>query len=171
MTSAEDALQSAGIPAERRVYEWRINLVYPGQTFDVAIPLDKVAGSPISQESLEAAVSEFHRRNEEARLIEARSQEPVVRGVRLLATGLVDQPAELVFEEAPLPEPISHRRVFTGEAWHDDVAVYDGDALRPGAPVVGPALVQSRFTTIVLAAGDQARMQPNGDVLIEVAPA
>ena len=41
----------------------------------------------------------------------------------------------------------------------------------PGAPVTGPALVQSRFTTIVLAAGDEARMLPNGDVLIEVAPA
>jgi N-methylhydantoinase A len=171
MTSAEDALEAAGIPAERRVYEWRINLVYPGQTFDVAIPIDKAAASPVSQESLEAAVSEFHRRNEEARLIEARSQEPVVRGVRLLATGLVDQPSELVLEEEPTPEPIGRRRVFTGEGWHDDVPVYDGDALRPGAPVAGPALVQSRFTTIVLGAGDEARMLPNGDVLIEVTPA
>ena len=116
-------------------------------------------------------MSEFHRRNEEARLIEARSQEPVVRGVRLLATGLVDQPGELVLEEAPVVEPIGRRRVFAGDAWHDDVPVYDGDALRPGTPVVGPALVQSRFTTIVLAAGDVARMQPNGDVLIEVTPA
>ena len=114
MASAEDALEAAGIPPERRVYEWRINLVYPGQTFDVAIPLEKAAGSPISQESLEAAVSEFHRRNEEARLIEARSQEPVVRGVRLLATGLVDQPAELVLDEQPArrtdrPPPRVHR--------------------------------------------------------------
>ena len=88
--------------------------MYPGQTFDVAIPIDKAAGSPISQEALEAAVSEFHRRNEEARLIEARSQEPVVRGVRLLATGLVDQPAELVLEEdrprrADRPPPCLHR--------------------------------------------------------------
>jgi hypothetical protein len=37
--------------------------------------------------------------------------------------------------------------------------------------VAGPALIQSRFTTIVLAAGDVARMLPNGDVLIEVTPA
>ena len=68
-------------------------------------------------------------------------------------------------------EPIDHRRVFTGDAWHDEVPVYDGDALRPGTPVVGPALVQSRFTTIVLASDDVARMQSNGDVLIEVTPA
>ncbi len=169
--SAQDALAAAGIPPERRVFEWRINLVYPGQTFDVAIPLDKAVGSPIGQDALEAAVSEFHRRNEEARLIEARSQEPVVRGVRLLATGLVDQPAELVLDESSVLEPIGRRRVFTGDAWHDNVPVYDGDALRPGAPVEGPALVQSRFTTIVLASDDVARMQPNGDVLIEVAPA
>ena len=171
LASAEDALQVAGIPPERRVYEWRINLVYPGQTFDVAIPIEKAPGAPIRQDALEAAVSEFHRRNEEARLIEARSQEPVVRGVRLLATGLVDQPAELVLDGAPAAEPIGRRRAFTGDAWHDEVPVYDGDALRPGTDVTGPALVQSRFTTIVLARGDSARMQPNGDVLIEVAPA
>jgi N-methylhydantoinase A/oxoprolinase/acetone carboxylase beta subunit len=171
MTSAQDALEVAGIPPERRVFEWRINLVYPGQTFDVAIPIDKADDSPISQEALEAAVSEFHRRNEEARLIEARSQEPVVRGVRLLATGLVDQPGEPVLDEAPAREPIGRRRVFAGDSWHDEVPVYDGDAMRPGPALVGPALVQSRFTTIVLAAGDEARMLPNGDVLIEVTPA
>ena len=171
LASADGALDVAGIPAERRVFEWRINMVYPGQTFDVAIPIDKAVGSPIGQDALEAAVSEFHRRNEEARLIEARSQEPVVRGIRLLATGLVDQPAALVLDESAVLEPIAHRRVFAGDAWHDDVPVYDGDALRPGAPVAGPALVQSRFTTIVLAPDDAARMLPNGDVLVEVAPA
>jgi hypothetical protein len=31
--------------------------------------------------------------------------------------------------------------------------------------------VQRRFTTIVLASDDQARMLPGGDVLVEVAPA
>jgi len=146
-----------------------LNLVFPGQTFDVAIPVDKAAGQPVSQAALEAAVGEFHRRNEEACLIEARSQEPVVRGIRLIATGLVAPPGELVLEESSGLEPISRRRVYAGEAWHDDVPVYDGDALRPGVPIVGPALVQSRFTTIVLAPGDDARMRPNGDVLVEVA--
>ena len=94
-----------------------------------------------------------------------------MRGIRLLATGLVDQPREVVLDAAPVAQPITHRRVFTGDAWHDEVPVYDGEALRPGTRVEGPALVQSRFTTIVLASGDVAGMQPNGDVLIEVAPA
>jgi hypothetical protein len=42
--------------------------------------------------------------------------------------------------------------------------------VRPGATIAGPALVQSRFTTIVLASDDEARMLPGGDVLVEVAP-
>ena len=50
------------------------------------------AGAPITPDDVAACVEEFHRRNEEARLIEARSQEPMVRGIRLVATGLVDQP-------------------------------------------------------------------------------
>ena len=170
-TAAGGALEAAGIAPARREFEWRLNMVYPGQTFDVAIPIDKVAGKPISQHALEAAVGEFHRRNEEARLIEARSQEPVVRGVRLIATGLVDQPEDVHLDEASGVEPIGQRRVYVGDAWHDRVPVFDGDAMRPGTPVVGPALIQSRFTTVVLAPGDEARVRPNGDVLIEVAPA
>ncbi len=66
---------------------------------------------------------------------------------------------------------LAYRRVYVGDAWHDRTPVYDGDAIRPGAPVVGPALIQSRFTTVVLAPGDEARVRHNGDVLIEVAPA
>jgi len=46
----------------------------------------------------------------------------------------------------------------------------DGESLRPGPPITGPALVQSKFTTIVLGGDDVATVLPNGDVLIEVAP-
>jgi hypothetical protein len=38
-----------------------------------------------------AAVAEFHLRDEGARLIEARAQEPIVRGIRLTAVGKVDE--------------------------------------------------------------------------------
>jgi N-methylhydantoinase A/oxoprolinase/acetone carboxylase beta subunit len=58
-----------------------------------------------------------------------------------------------------------------GGAWHD-AAVYDGEALRPGAAggqIVGPAVVQYPFTTLVLQPGDVATMRSNGDVLVDVA--
>ena len=69
------------------------------------------------------------------------------------------------------PNSSAGAAVHAGEAWHDDVPVYDGDAVAAGVPIVVAALVQSRFTTLVLVPGDDARMRPNGDVLVEVAPA
>ena len=169
-TAALTELAAAGVPDDRIELHWMLNLVYPGQTFDTAITVERSAGSPITAADVEASVEEFHRRNEEARLIEARSQEPMIRGIRLAATGLVDQPAVREFPPVPnAPEPIGHRRVHVGGAWHDRVPVFDGEALGPGPAIEGPAIVQSRFTTLVLRPGDIAVVQPNGDTLVEIA--
>jgi N-methylhydantoinase A len=166
---ATSELDAAGVPEERRRLEWMLNLVYPGQTFDVPIPMDRKAGTPISRAEVEVAVAEFHRRNEEARLIEARAQEPFVRGVRLIATGLVDQPNLVQLPASDTPaEPIARRRLYAGGAWHDNAPVFDGETLRPGPAIEGPAIVQSRFTTLILRPGDHAVVQPNGDVLVEL---
>jgi N-methylhydantoinase A len=169
-SAAETELFNAGLGAERLRYEWLLNMVYPGQTFDAAIPISRADGAPLTGDDVAAAVEEFHRRNEESRLIEARSQQPVIRGIRLVATGLVDQPVLAPLESATAaPTPVAYRRLYAGGGWHDNAPVYDGDTLRPGPTVSGPALLQSRFTTLVLGPGDVASTLPNGDVLVEVA--
>ena len=131
---ASEELRAAGVSDDRIKLHWMLNLVYPGQTFDTALDVDRSTGA-ITQLALEATVEEFHRRNEEARLIEARSQEPMLRGVRLSATGLVDRPEFGEFEPGSAPQPLAHRRVHTGGEWHDDVPVYDGETLRPGPEI------------------------------------
>ena len=166
--SARAKFVAAGLPASRVRFDWRLNLVYPGQTFDVPIPVDRPEDGQITDLAVAEAVEELHRRNEAARLIEARSQEPVVRGIRLIALGMVDQPTEAAFSPSFSPRLLKARRVFAGDAWHDHCPVYDGECLEPGMVVTGPALVQSRFTTIVLAAADVATVLDNGDVMIDV---
>jgi N-methylhydantoinase A/oxoprolinase/acetone carboxylase beta subunit len=167
--AARAELGAAGVPDERLVFEWRLNLVYPGQTFDNALPLQREPGAPITAAAVEATVEEFHRRNEEARLIEARSQEPMVRGIRLIATGLVDQPTRIELDPTDeAPELVARRRAHLGGDWHD-APIYDGLALRPGPSVTGPALVAFPFTTLTLRPGDVAHVQPNGDLLVDVA--
>jgi N-methylhydantoinase A len=166
--SARTELAKAGVPDERVELEWMLNLVYPGQTFDNAMSFTRAPGAPITAAAVAECVEEFHRRNEQARLIEARSQEPVVRGVRLAAVGRVDRPSQIALEATmTAPPPIATRRVHTGDGWHD-TPVYDGEALRPGPDIVGPAIVQYPFTTLVLGPGDVAEVQSNGDVLAAV---
>ena len=48
--------------------------------------------------------------------------------------------------------------------------MYDAAALAPGPELTGPAIVQSRFTTLVLRPGDRARVLTNGDTLVAIAP-
>ncbi len=156
-------LRAAGIPDDRIQLDWSLLMVYPGQTFDVTIPVD-------GPTDVEAAVTEFHRRNEEARLIEARAQEPIVRGVRLTATGRVVQPDTPEAGRSDDPAvPVGHRRLWVGE-WVDAPA-YEAEALRPGMIVDGAAVVRSPFTTLVLRPGDRCVVTPSGDLLVTVAAA
>ena len=158
--NARRELAVAGVPGGRVRLEWSLLLVYPGQTFDTAIGVAEPT-------DVEAAVAEFHRINAEARLIEARAQEPVVRGIRLTAIGDVDR-----LVQAPLPpatdiEPRGQRRMWVGDAWHD-ADVYDMAAVLPGVTVVGPAAITSPFTTIIVGPGETARATADGDVVVEI---
>ena len=162
-TQATEELRVAGVPDDRVHLQWSLLMVYPGQTFDVAIPVD-------APTDIEAAVAEFHRRNEAARLIEARAQEPVLRGVRLTAIGEVEKMAPLALEpSAAEPEPVGQRRMWLAGEWTDG-PVYDAGSLRPGMTVTGPAVVTSPFTTLVLRPGDRCEPTADGDLLVDVAP-
>ncbi|MDX6741466.1 hydantoinase/oxoprolinase family protein [Actinocorallia sp. A-T 12471] len=160
--SARAELRIANVPDERVRLEWSLLLVYPGQTFDTSIPV----ADPCE---VEAAVAEFHRRNAEARLIEARAQEPLLRGIRLTAVGEVDRPADPELPESGVVGPVGHRRIWAGERWHDRVPVYAMESLMSGFVIDGPAAIGGTFTTVILAPGDRARPTPTGDLLIEVA--
>jgi N-methylhydantoinase A/oxoprolinase/acetone carboxylase beta subunit len=161
LAAAQQELAIAGVPVDRQRFEWSLLLVYPGQTFDTAIP---VAGPT----DVEAAVAEFHRRNAEARLIEAKAQEPVLRGIRLTAIGAVSQPAEPDFDTGGSSAPIGHRRMWLADAWHDHVPVYALAQLRPGAQIPGPAAISSPYTTVILAPRDNATLTARGDLLIHL---
>jgi N-methylhydantoinase A len=169
LEQATGELRAAGVPDEQMRFEWLLNLVYPGQTFDAGIPIEAIdADRPLTMADVEATVEEFHRRNEAARLIEARAQEPTVRGVRLVATGLVPQPEVAPRSADGDVEPVGARTAYVGGAWHDDVPVYAGASLPAGAHVEGPAFIGQPFTTIVLRPGDSAAVRDNGDILIAV---
>jgi len=163
-------LREARIPDERVERSWHLNMVFPGQTFDVAIPLARVAGEQISQDALIDAVEEFHRRNAEARLIESHSEEPLVRGVRLTAVGRTEHPHLRPPSVPDVAAPArGTRSVHIGGEWLD-AAVADVGALTPGGPAVsGPAVVELPFSTLVLRPGDTAHAVESGDLLVDVA--
>lgn len=158
--NARRELDVAGVPGDRVRLEWSLLLVYPGQTFDTAIAV--AAPTDVAD-----AVTEFHRINAEARLIEARAQEPLVRGIRLTAVGEVERLAQAPLPPATGLPSTGRRRMWVCGAWCD-AEVYDIEELLPGVTVSGSAALVGPFTTIIVGPGESARVTTDGDVLIEL---
>ena len=92
-----------------------------------------------------------------------------MRGIRLIATGLVDQAGSIALSPPGAQGGARRaRRAHLGGDWHE-TPVYDGLALRPGPDVIGPALVAYPFTTLTLRPGDVAHVLESGDILVDVA--
>ena len=170
-TEVTAELDAAGVPIDRRHFEWFVNLVYPGQTFDTSIALDprstKGRRIAITADDLADAVGEFHRRNEEARLIETRAQEPMVRGLRLRAIGAIGRRTAATPSSAAPPSTADSpvRDVWFPTGWQP-TRIVAAPSLAIGQELQGPTIIESAFTSIVVEPESTARVLPNHDVLV-----
>jgi len=151
------------------VFERLLHFCYPGQTFDMAVAAPK-AGEAMDRADLARATEAFHDLHESIHTYAARDEEPLVRQVRLRARGITRKPALPRTEAttAPLASALRSRRpaYFDGEFL--DTPVYDGERVGCGHEIEGPAIIEERFTTIVLYPGHRARLDENANYQIEV---
>ena len=161
---AESELRAARLSRDDLVFHRFVNLCYPGQTFDMAVPAVTHDGR-MEAGDLARTVEAFHDLHEELHAYAVRDEEPVIRSVRVQTLGTTDKPALRLVPEAsgPAADAIRQRR----PAWFDgrfvDTPVYDGDRLGAGHRIEGPAIVEERFTTLVLYPGQDARLDVHGN--------
>jgi N-methylhydantoinase A len=143
-------------------------MCYHGQNFDMSVPLPE--GESLVDAHLLDLADRFHRQHEATRGFSFPAQQPLVRGIRLVSRGTTAKPPVLArlgdvtnAEEART----GTRPVHFGQGLID-VATYDGSLLGPGAAVRGPALIEEPFTVVVLAPGDEARLDPHGNYDIAI---
>lgn len=147
------------------------NLCYPGQNFDLSVPL------PEGQVDVDAAqltdlADRFHAMHEEDRGYCFRERPPLLRSVRLVVTGSTQspaQPAELGDVTDPAEALVETRRAYFGDGFLD-TPVYQGAQLAAGARLEGPALIEEPFTVVVAAPGQSVTVQQDGTYLLEVDP-
>ncbi|MFQ5514718.1 MAG: hydantoinase/oxoprolinase family protein [Myxococcota bacterium] len=144
-----------------------LNMCYPGQTFDMAVPA-KLHDGRMSDADLAATIASFHDLHEELHTYAVREEEPLIRAVRLEAIGKTEKPRLREYERAP--HPVEHALREHRPAWFGngfiDTPVYDGDLLGFGHAFDGPAIVEERFTTLVLYPDQHAKIDPRGNYLI-----
>jgi len=169
-SEANGMLAAEGIAPDRRRYVLSLDLRYVGQYHEVSVA---VTAAQLQSGNWEAIRAAFHDRHDRLYGYALREEGAGVElvSVRLSALGQTPKP--------PLThEPLSrvdaghalkgHRGVFQPEAGDfARTAVYDGDRLRHGNRLTGPAIVEKVTTTIFIPAGFTLAVDSFGGCVLE----
>jgi N-methylhydantoinase A len=154
-----------GRRARRLRIERAAALCYPGQTFDMPVPLP-ARGGPVTARTLAATVERFHVLHEELHTYACRDEEPVLRGLRLKAVAVEEK---VVLPRVPRQghgmARVGARKAFFGGRFVP-TPVYAGPRLAPGRAILGPAIVEEPFTTLVVYPRQRAVVDGWGNYLV-----
>jgi N-methylhydantoinase A len=167
--AAAKELAAAGLAGPDLVFHRSLAICYPGQTFDMAVPAVTSDGR-MSDAELARTVESFHDLHEELHTYAVREEEPVIRAVRVQAVGQTEKPRLPEYEPASsdVEDALRSRRPAFFDGRFVDTPVYDGDRLGCGHRLEGPAVVEERFTTIVVYPGQRLELDRHGNYVIEL---
>jgi N-methylhydantoinase A len=161
-------LEPAGLSRDDVELDLFAQMAYPGQNFDMSVPVPEA--EQLGEAGLLDLAERFHDQHERDRGFSFRSQQPLLRGVRIIARGRTPKPDHLA-ELGTLTVADAARRGARPAHFGDgyvDTAVYNGAALGVGAEVHGPALVEEPFTVLVVPPGARARVDEAGNYALEL---
>jgi N-methylhydantoinase A len=164
--SATRALHGSTARGKRRVrYDRMAALCYPGQTFDMPVPIPGRSGQ-ITPKAFADTVERFHRLHEELHTYASRDQEPILRGLRMKAVAVENKPTlpRVPRKASGNPRTGARKAFFRGR--YAATPVYEGPRLVPGQTILGPAIVEEPFTTVVVYPGSRATVDPWGNYTI-----
>jgi N-methylhydantoinase A len=113
-------------------------------------------------------VERFHVMHEELHTYASRDQEPVLRGLRVKALAVEDKPTlpRAARKGAGAPRVGARKAFFRGR--FVSTPVYAGPRLAPRHAILGPAIIEEPFTTIVVYPGQRAVVDGWGNVIISL---
>jgi N-methylhydantoinase A len=167
--TALDQFATEGIPADRvRLLRYG-NLRYENQEHSVEVGLPD---GKIDRAAVDRIEASFHRAYE--REYTYRLDAPVeLVGVHAVAFAEVGKlaPARLPATGRATSEALKGRRPvdFAGDGIHDS-AVYDGELLEPAMRLTGPAIIETRGSTVVVHPGNDLTVDEYGNLIIAMEP-
>lgn len=167
---------AAGFSADQVTARYLLNMRYPGQNWSLTFSarvnqgLDdlRFIDDSIGQRSIEA----FNARHLEEYGHIRDDEIPEIAGVRLQTSVTTDSPVVVHGFNAPtrLARVARTRRANLGQGFRE-TDVFAGSELEPGHEVIGPAIIEETFTTIVVSPGWRALVDDAGDYELTLVPA
>ena len=165
---ALDVMDGEGFAASQVTLDCELELHHPGQLWTIRVPAYGNEPSMIDaaavRDAFEAEYQRLYGHVQQDGTI-------MVASLRLVARASTGDVATSETEPAEGdPEPIERRSVWHGPFGWCDTPVFDGEVLRRGHTIMGPALVEELTTTVVARPGDRLWVDANGDLFIDLAP-
>ena len=170
-SEATGYFRDADIAEEDIRYQYLVNLRYPGQNWSLSVPIESQQRGFDSSFSTPERVAElieaFHARHEEEYSYARRDEQPEVTGVRLITRAESPKPAlgKGQATEKQILTASRTRRANLGEGFAE-TPVFVGKELNRGDVVVGPAIIEESFTTIVVYPGWKALLDDADDYVL-----
>jgi N-methylhydantoinase A len=156
---AERELVEAGLPTRRFAHQRFAQCRYPGQTFDIDVPVGQQA---IDAQTVEGIANRFHERHKALHTYARREEGVMIAAVRVRSTGLLKSPElQRIRGTAQAAKPKAHRQVFFDGGFRR-TPIFDGPGLRANQKVQGPSVVEEPFTTIVVPPGWRLKLDRLG---------
>ena len=161
------ALDRDGVAEESQELQRSADFRYVGQAYEVNVA---VPGGALDEAAVAAIVQGFHDLHQQL-YAHHHPEKPVefVSG-RVAAIGLMAAPSIQTAAKTGAPaEAMETRKVYFDEAGgFVDAAIYDREALGPGAEFEGPAVVEQIDTTTVIHPGQRAHVDELGNLMISI---
>lgn len=148
-------------------------LRYVHQGYELTVRMNAVGGAaglaPLTAADLDDLERRFHEEHE--RQYAWSSPNLAVELVNLGVTALGRLPRLALLSREPAAakvDAVAHREVFFGgQIGRINTPVFDFDQLGAGWSMPGPAVIEQRFSTVLVLPGHRARMDDHGNILME----
>ena len=169
--TARAQLAAEGFGKERTRLEWSVDLRYARQVHEVTTPV--VGGTPMTRRSLARLIDDFEALYERKYGKGSAYREAGIEMTlfRLTARGLLDRPG--IAEEPLESRDAAHARIARRPIFVDardgmsPADIFDFEKLRPGNEIVGPAVIHTPITTIVVQDRQVARMDGLRNIVMD----
>jgi N-methylhydantoinase A len=142
---------------------------YPSQVWEIEVPLR--GGSFVGENDVHQLVKDFHARHLELfGFADDGDEIEIVAWRAVCRTQVADYGDVGRVETLPRATALRRRSMTFRETGRVEAVSYDLESLRPGEPLLGPAIVESSFTTIVVHPGARAERKANGAFVVNVRP-
>lgn len=162
------ALLSEGVSEDKQIIKVGLDLRYVGQHYEVAIEVDE---EMILNNHKEWVENEFHKEHEKLYGFHLKGHDIEMINIRLSCRGDFVEFSPRTIENMSSDEKLAvkhYRKMFDPvQKSMTEVPVYDGDYMKAGAEITGPAIVELTTTTIIVPSEFEMNLDENGNFIMK----